>query len=136
MKSRWLWWFFLLLPLLYSGWILQQVYSAVWSSDLPGGGNGPADAYRHSLASALVAHTLSPRVIDVVTALMERTDAPPDQMDRHNNHLGAQIGAQAPSLAATRARIRAAVTAGQVNATRADQITWLPPDVWQNDRFY
>ena len=126
----------LLLPLLYTMWILVQVYSAVWGSGLPGGGNGPADAYRHSLASALVSYTLSPRVIEAVTRLTERHADAADAMDRHNNRLGARIGAQAASLADTKAQIRRAVNAGQVYAPNDDQITWMPPSSWQNDRFY
>ncbi|RBD48788.1 hypothetical protein BRM52_23015, partial [Xanthomonas oryzae pv. oryzae] len=75
----------------YPAFVLIAVYSQWLGSGLPGGRNGPADAYRHSLASAIVAYTLSPRCVDWVTAVMERggVGTPSRAMDAHNNGIGA-----------------------------------------------
>lgn len=82
----------LLIPLIYSFCVLAFVYNSVWSSGLKGGGNGPADAYRHSLASATVAHTLSPKIVYLITDIMEQDGVekanPENIMDKHNNLLG------------------------------------------------
>jgi hypothetical protein len=56
----------------YPAFVMGATYMQFFAADLPGGRNGPADAYRHSLASAIVAYTLSPRCVDWVTAVMER----------------------------------------------------------------
>ncbi|HEU0305371.1 MAG TPA: hypothetical protein VFR30_00215, partial [Lysobacter sp.] len=79
----------------YPAFVLVATYSHFFAADFPGGRNGPADAYRHSLASAIVAYTLSPRCVDWVTAVMERggEGSPARAMDAHNNRLGARIGA-------------------------------------------
>ena len=45
----------------YPAFVLGTVYAQWFRADLPGGRNGPADAYRHSLASATVAYRLTPQ---------------------------------------------------------------------------
>ena len=104
---------------------------------LPGGRNGPADAYRHSLASAIVAYTLSPRCVDWVTAVMEHSGQgnPSRAMDAHNNQLGARIGAAAESWDAMQQAVLAAVKNGAADARSPDQITWLAQGAWQ-ERLY
>lgn len=121
----------------YPAFVLIAVYSQWLGSGLPGGRNGPADAYRHSLASAIVAYTLSPRCVDWVTAVMERggVGTPSRAMDAHNNGIGARIGAAAPSWAAMQREVRAAVDHGAIDARSPDQITWLAATAWQ-DRLY
>ena len=121
----------------YPTFVLGTVYAHWFSANLPGGRNGPADAYRHTLASATVAYTTSPRLVALVTHVMERDGQGSDMraMDAHNNRIGAQIGATAPSWNEMQARVRAAIDAGQVQATDADKITWLPRERWL-DRLY
>ena len=121
----------------YPAFVLGAVYAQWFRADLPGGRNGPADAYRHSLASATVAYTTSPRVVAWVTTVMEgdgrrgRMSA----MDAHNNRIGAAIGARARSWAQMQADVLAAVRQGAVDATDPDRITWLPRERWL-DRMY
>jgi hypothetical protein len=121
----------------YPVFILGTVYATTLRSDLPGGRHGPKDAYRHSLASATVAYTGSPRFVEWVTAVMENGgDGGPDRaMDAHNNRIGARIGANAESWAGMRAAVLAAVEAGGIEAEDDDRITWLPPERWQ-ERLY
>ncbi len=78
---------FALLVAVYPAFVLGTTYAHWLSADLPGGRHGPSDAYRHSLVSATVAYTGSPRWVDWVTAVMEnggRGDAA-RTMDAHNN---------------------------------------------------
>jgi hypothetical protein len=121
----------------YPAFVLGTVYATTLGSDLPGGRHGPKDAYRHSLASATVAYTGSPRFVEWVTAVMENGgDGGPDRaMDAHNNRIGARIGANAESWAGMRAAVLAAVKAGGIEAEDDDRITWLPPERWQ-ERLY
>jgi hypothetical protein len=122
---------------LYPVFVPASVYATTLRSDLPGGRHGPRDAYRHSLASATVAYTGSPRWVEWVTAVMEnggRGDAA-RAMDAHNNLLGARIGAQAESWNAMRAAVSTAVEAGGVDVDDENRITWLPSQRWQ-DRMY
>ncbi|AXK73579.1 hypothetical protein DWG18_05640 [Lysobacter sp. TY2-98] len=118
----------------YPAFVLAATYAQFFQADLPGGRNGPADAYRHSLASAIVAYTASPRCVEWVTAVMERGGQGNSArtMDAHNNLLGARIGANATSWSDMQAAIRDAVRHGAVDATDPDRITWLPPSRWQN----
>jgi hypothetical protein len=115
----------------YPAAVLSYVYWVTMTSNLPGGRHGPQDAYRHALASAVVAYTLSPRVVDWVTAVMEPSDDPGDLMDRHNNFVGASIGASAASFAEIRPEVERRVHAGRVNARDPERITWLPPSEWR-----
>lgn len=121
----------------YPAFVLGTVYATTLRSDLPGGRHGPKDAYRHSLASATVAYTGSPRWVEWVTAVMENggQGGPDRAMDAHNNRIGARIGAGAESWAGMRAAVLAAVEAGGVEAENDDRITWLPPERWQ-ERLY
>jgi hypothetical protein len=132
-RRRWLRWFGLAaLVATYPVAVLSYVYWVTLTSNLPGGRHGPQDAYRHALASAVVAYTLSPRVVDWVTAVMEPSDDPADRMDRHNNAIGAAIGASATSLAAVRPEVERRVLAGRMLARDPNRITWLPPSEWRN----
>lgn len=118
---------------LYPAFVLATVYTTTAQSDLPGGRHGPRDAYRHSLASATVAYTGSPRWVEWVTAVMENGGRGDDSraMDAHNNLLGARIGARAKSWREMRIAVLLAVETGDVNASDPDRITWLPPARWQ-----
>jgi enoyl-CoA hydratase/carnithine racemase len=119
------------LLLAYPAATLVYVYSHTIQAALPGGRYGPGDAYRHGLASGFVAKTLSPRAVELVSAMMEGDDEA-SLMDRHNNAIGAAIGAGAASLDDMQQRVLAAVRAGRVNATDPNQMTWLPPRRWRN----
>lgn len=121
----------------YPAFVIAATYSQFFAAGLPGGRNGPADAYRHSLASAIVAYTLSPRCVDWVTNVMERGGQgnAARAMDAHNNRLGARIGATADSWNAMQQAVFAAVNHGAIDARSPDQITWLAPAAWQ-ERLY
>ena len=121
----------------YPVFVLSATYVRFFDADLPGGRNGPADAYRHSLASAIVAYTLSPRCVEWVTQVMERGGQgnASRAMDAHNNRLGARIGATAPSWNAMQQGVLAAVKNGAAHARSPEQITWLAPGAWQ-ERLY
>lgn len=121
----------------YPAFVLGSVYATVLRSDFPGGHNGPKDAYRHSLASATVAYTASPRLVDWVTRFMEHGDGgnAANAMDRQNNRIGAAIGARAESWQQMRTDVLAAVKAGGVDIADDHRITWLPPEQWR-ERLY
>jgi hypothetical protein len=124
----------LLLVMFYPVFVLATVYSHWFAAGLPGGRNGPGDAYRHSLASATVAYTGSPRWMEWVTFVMERDGRGSDsrEMDAHNNRLGARIGSEAKSWRSMQAAVWTAVQSGGIEAKNDNQITWLPPERWQN----
>ena len=121
----------------YPVFVVAATYTKFFAADLPGGRNGPADAYRHSLASAIVAYTLSPHCVEWVTAVMERGGEgnAARAMDAHNNRLGARIGATAESWNAMQQAVLAAVKNGAIEARSPEQITWLAPSAWQ-ERLY
>jgi hypothetical protein len=56
-------------------------------------------------------------------------------MDAHNNRIGARIGATATSWNDMQVKVLHAVRSGTVDASNADQITWLPQPWWR-DRMY
>jgi hypothetical protein len=64
-------------------------------SNFTGGRHGPLDAYRHTLASAVIGFTLGPRAVQWATWAMENAGKDANRMDRHNNLIGADIGARA-----------------------------------------
>jgi len=133
-RRRWRVWAALLLLSAYPVFVFGTVYANVLPAKLEGGRHGPGDAYRHTLASAIVAYTLSPQCVEWVTAVMERdgNGTPGRAMDAHNNRIGAHIGATAPSWQALHESVAAAVKAGAVEATTENQITWLQPSMWQD----
>jgi hypothetical protein len=130
---------FLVLALLLSAYptfVLGVVYTLTLRSDLPGGRNGPKDAFRHTLASAIVAYTTSPTIVQWVTDVMEGGKQTASRsMDRHNNRIGAELGAEAHSLRELVHAVRAAIAGGSVVAidpfrSEAGRIAWLPPRHW------
>lgn len=86
-------------------------------SDLPGGRDGPLDAYRHTLASAVVAYTLDPVVVEWATRALERKFYDANAMDRHNNRIGARIGYHARSFSEIEPAVREQVLGATVNAS-------------------
>lgn len=120
-------------PLLLVG----STYAITFASRLPGGSNGPCDAYRHALASALVAYALSPRCVEWVTDWMEGDDdEAAHRMDAHNNRVGARLAGSSTSLAQLLARVRRAVDRGTVldgpRGSDPTRIVWLPEEEWAN----
>ena len=119
---------------LYPAAALTWVYWHTAHSGLPGGRHGPRDAYRHALASGFVAFTLSPDLVAAVSALTEG-NSPSGRMDRQNNAIGADLGAQAQSLTELRSRVLQAVASGQIEASDPHQMTWLPRENWSERPF-
>lgn len=118
----------------YPTFVLGSVYSHWLAAGLPGGRHGPADAYRHALASATVAYTGSPQWVEWTTFVMEErgeTSTAARAMDAHNNRVGARIGANASSWDAMQADVLAAVQRGREGTASPDQITWLPRATWR-----
>ena len=101
-------------------------------SDFPGGRYGPLDAYRHTLASALVAYTLNEKAVSLVTKVMESKNRDVDLMDQHNNQIGAGIGMNAKAFSAIEPTVREFVSNGKVDSTNEKQITWLPANRWSD----
>lgn len=131
-RRRWpLWLAAMAAAAAYPAWVLGYVYWFSLTSGLPGPRHGPQDAYRHTLASAVVAYTTSPRIVYWITEVMEFADHPSSLMDRHNNHVGAAIGAGAESFAAIRPQVAARVQAGRIGARDPAQVTWLAPQYWR-----
>jgi len=115
----------------YPTFVLTYTWSHVLQSPLPGGRHGPLDAYRHTLASAVVAYTLHARAIDLVNGVMERRGKRSNQMDIHNNLIGAGIGSRADRFSDIEPAVARSVAAGGIDAPSPDQTTWLPPGDWE-----
>ncbi len=116
---------------LYALFVLGYVWWHCHSSGLEGGKYGPLDAYRHTLASAAVAYTTTPKLVRAVTIIMEYKNRPIDLMDQHNNAIGARIGVNAKSLSDLDAAVKHQVAHGAIDASSVNQTTWLPPQYWQ-----
>jgi hypothetical protein len=116
----------------YPTFVLGYTWTRVALSDLPGGGDGPRDAYRHTLASAVVAFTLGSRTVESVTRAMERSGTDANRMDRHNNEVGSAIGKRARSFTEIEPAVRDYVQRGAVHASDPVQVTWLPPEKWKH----
>ena len=121
---------FLLLFFIYSASVLIFVWWQCYVSPWQGGKNGQLDAYRHTLASAVVAYTISPKLVTLVGTVMERKNFESNLMDKQNNRIGAEIGAKARSLNEVCQNVVAQVAQGTVNASNANQTTWLPQSYW------
>lgn len=126
--------FVLALLLAYPVLVVGATYTITLRSGLPGSSHGPCDAYRHSLASALVAYTLSPRCVRWVTDVMERGDGASHRMDAHNNQVGVRLAGKATSLVDLLARVRTAVDRGREISSRSladgTRVVWLAEDEW------
>jgi hypothetical protein len=127
---RWRWVALIAAVVAYPMWLMSYAYFFSLTSGLPGPRHGPQDAYRHALASAVLAFTISPRAVEWATSVMEAAEDPSSRMDRHNNAIGAQIGAETASFGQLRPQILSRVAAGRVNAADPRQVTWLPPNQW------
>ncbi len=121
---------------IYPLFVLGYTWANVCQSDLKGGRHGPLDAYRHTLASAVVSYTLDESVVAAITILMESGKKDSNRMDGHNNRIGAQIGADAKSFGDIEPKVRKVILDGAINSTERDRISWLPGERWSNGRFW
>jgi hypothetical protein len=127
---------FIFILSLYPLFVLGYTFSHVYRSDLPGGRHGPLDAYRHALASAVVSYTMHEKAVHLITSIMERAGKASNQMDRHNNHLGAKIGAQSSSFHELEPTVRQHVKNGAIYTSNREQITWLPKEKWRHGKMW
>lgn len=119
--------------------LLIYVWSNVWLKELPGGRHGPLDAYRHTLASAVLTYSLDNTVYDgfglkaveFVCWIMESGDLRSNQMDRHNNLLGSRLSKQAIAFSQIETKVETAVDQGMINSNDPNQVTWLPEADWR-----
>lgn len=118
------------LAFLYVVLVLGFVWWRCYKSPLKAGANGPLDAYRHTFASAVVTYTTSPKIVQLVSDVMERKNRPANLMDKHNNAIGMRIGLQVKSLDEIHTRVMEQVEKGAVDATDVDQTRWMPPRFW------
>ena len=116
--------------------VLIYTWSCVYRSNLDGGRHGPLDAYRHALASAVVAYTLDERAVYLITSLMESRDKASNKMDSRNNRIGARVGARSKSFHELEPSVRQYVLDGNANSTNTNQITWLPKEKWRKGRIW
>lgn len=116
--------------------VLGYVWIKVAQSDLPGGRNGPLDAYRHTLASALVSYTLDEKVVGWVSDVMEDEDIITQRMDRHNNRIGAMMGSKAKRLSEIEPAVAKKVSKGAVFTRDPDQCIWLPKAIWGDSKMW
>ncbi len=116
--------------------VLAFTWSHVLKSDLQGGRHGQLDAYRHALASATVSYTLGDWAVNLVSAIFEWNNKDSNKMDIHNNRVGASIGSRVKSFRDIEPTVRQSVKTGTVNATDTNQITWLPTDLWRDEKLW
>ncbi len=136
-RRRWRRWLLVVALLAaYPGFVLGVTYTITLRSGFAGGRHGPCDAYRHCLASAIVAWTLSPRVVEWVTAVMEGDDAGTShRMDAHNNRVGVRLAASAADWSSLLRAVRGAVDRGGLldasSSPALDRVVWLPVERWR-----
>lgn len=116
--------------------LVSLVWWHVFKSDLPGGRNGPLDAYRHTLASAYASYSLSPKAVQVVTYVMESSDKAASRMDAHNNLIGASIGDLATDFKSIEQIVVEQVRWGTFMPAEEDQTEWLPVNEWGDSRLW
>jgi hypothetical protein len=127
---------FLMIMSLYPALILGYTWFHVANAQFPGGRNGPLDAYRHTLASALVAYTLDKRVVNSVSTVMEFQNSRSNLMDKHNNDIGANIGMRAVRFSDIQPAVMNAVNQGTNNAKSPSQVTWLTSEYWKESTLW
>lgn len=122
--------------LIYPGFVIGYTWTCVLRSDLEGGRHGPLDAYRHTLASAVVSHTLGEWAVEMVTTVFESSGKESNKMDRKNNSIGAAIGRSTGSFGELEPKVRERVSEGSEFSDVAGQITWLPRDRWRDSKLW
>ena len=126
----------LLIAGIYPFSVLVCTWAFVLRSDLKGGRHGPLDAYRHALASSLVSYTIGTWAVNLTTSVFESSGKASNHMDRHNNRIGAAIGARSGSFTELERSVSQAVENGTVNSADPWRITWLNENQWRNGRFW
>ena len=114
----------------YPSFVIGYTWLNVYKSDFKGGKHGPLDAYRHTLASAVVTYTTNEYAVKLATNIMERNDKNSNKMDIHNNNIGIQIGKNAKSFYDLKPEVHQSVSKGTVNTNNPNQTTWLPEKEW------
>jgi hypothetical protein len=118
--------------------IVRRAENAAAASGLPGWHNGPADAFRHIVASAEATRRYG---APIALGLGEgheyrgnREGQPHDEaeMDRRNNAIGIGIGAEASSFDEIVSRTKATFVDAAAGGTR-DVPVWLAKDRWDGD---
>ena len=116
-------------------------------SQLPGRLDGPADAYRHILASATLVWKGYPeglvRKLGFLNEYFEEKDSPDSSdMDLHNNDIGFKIGKEVREAGGTiedvRKKVREAIGEGYKNGGKEmpddpDSPIWLSESQWKNN---
>jgi hypothetical protein len=125
-----------LIASIYPAFVVGVTWSFVVKSDLQGGKNGPLDAYRHTLASALVSYTTGDFAVRLFTDLVESKHKNSGIMDRHNNLIGASIGSKCKSFSEIEPAVKQAVLNGSIESKQKSQVTWLPEEEWHKGRFW
>ena len=120
----------------YPTFVLGYTWIKVLQADLPGGRNGPLDAYRHTLASAVVSYSLNEGAVQWVSKTMERDHLYSNRMDRHNNRIGASIGQGVKRFGELAPTVAKQVAKGKVMATDVGQTTWLPKQLWRDEKMW
>ena len=120
----------------YPTFVLGYTWYHVLQSPLEGGRHGPLDAYRHTLASAVVSYSLGEWAVNFVSEIMESGGKESQEMDRHNNSVGGSIGSQCNSFSDIERLVSEAVSKGGVGEFKVNQTTWLDEAKWKRGRFW
>jgi hypothetical protein len=116
--------------------VLIYTWSCVFQSNLEGGRGGPLDAYRHTLASAVVSYTVGEWGVELTTFIMESRGKDSNKMDQHNNRIGAKIGSHAKSFKELEPAVLKRVKAGTAHAKDKNQSTWLEKERWRDGKIW
>lgn len=121
---------------MYPIFVISYTWTYVLKSDFEGGRRGQLDAYRHTLASAVVSYTIGAWAVDATTSIFESKESSSGRMDIHNNQIGSVIGSKSKSFGEIEASVREAVTNGSVLSDDPGQIYWLPKEKWGDAKFW
>lgn len=98
------------------------------STGLKGRRGGPQDAFRHTYSSAVVARYLSPKAVELITALFERDpESIHNQMDINNNMAGIKVGLSSKPIYTEVFKM----VEGAMSNNQSDLII-LPKSMWSN----
>ena len=119
-----------------SAW--QAAESESTASQLPGRGDGPADAYRHLLISAELTRLFGEEKARLLLAANENVNliypGPSTKMDLHNNEIGIKIGKDARTWEDVVGRAREAMDGSARDGSGANGgARWLDPEQWSRN---
>jgi len=121
---------------IYPAWVLGYTWSRVYKAEFQGDRHGPLDAYRHALASGVLAYTFGEKTVEVFSHAMEFGGKRSNRMDIHNNLIGAKIGAGAKSFGEIEPLVKKAVQEGIIDSQDKARITWLPEEDWKSGKMW